>query len=404
MGRALDCTDEVIAGPAEYTIRDESGISSPNSVFGQEHEAVGEGIPGVTTNTSLVTITRPAPIMVPPAQALAYPPGHNSLLSSKGAKVQGSPYVALPPFSAQVSLVPPRIPPEPHVTLLTLGAGRFQLSDAALGELDMKLYASLRCSSIELIRPFSRLNTLCRLNKMGILFTSQKQQALLRGDTSGTIIHPLFISAAQSLGMNFCKGVGDLPVMIKRQARHMQRALELFVDIFKGHDLELIARAALWVVAGAIIMPVTRLNPLHIKRSCEAIETAGLRFIPTYGRPPEFSEDLHERLSLLSQAIYFENYLFLTHSGAEPKMTARLEKEFRHQLQVRSGSPPFVTLHAQCVPIGGLSGVVQDLSVDHADPDHSVRQRHDACTRPSSNRRYALPLSVPSAPTPSYVR
>ena len=404
MGRALDCTDEVIAGPAEYTIRDESGISSPNSMFGQEHEAVGEGIPGVTTNTSLVTITRPAPIMVPPAQALAYPPGHNSLLSSKGAKVQGSPYVALPPFSAQVSLVPPRIPPEPHVTLLTLGAGRFQLSDAALGELDMKLYASLRCSSMELIRPFSRLNILCRLNKMGILFTSRKQQALLRGDISGTIIHPFFIFAAHFLGMHFCEGMDDSLAMIKRLAGHHQRSLELCVDIFKGHDLELKARAALWLVAGAIMTPVTHLNPLYIKKSCEAINTAGLQFIPTYERPPEFSEDLHEKLSLLSQAIYFENYLFLTYGGAEPTMTARLEKEFRHQLQVQPGSPRSAILHAQRVPIGGLSGVVQDLSVDHADPDHSVRQRHDACTRPSSNRRYALPLSVPSAPTPSYVR
>ena len=35
-----------------------------------------------------------------------------------------------------------KIPPEPHVTLLFLGAERFQLSDAALGELDMKLYVS----------------------------------------------------------------------------------------------------------------------------------------------------------------------------------------------------------------------------------------------------------------------
>ena len=306
-----------------------------------------------------------------------------ALRSADGARARGSSYVALPPFSARVS----RIPPELDAAFVFSRTKRLQLSVAALGDLDMKLYASLRCSSIELIRPFSRLNTLCRLNKMGILFTSQKQQALLRGDTSGTIIHPLFISAAQSLGMNFCKGVGDLPVMIKRQARHMQRALELFVDIFKGHDLELIARAALWVVAGAIIMPVTRLNPLHIKRSCEAIETAGLRFIPTYGRPPEFSEDLHERLSLLSQAIYFENYLFLTYGGVEPTMTARLEKEFRHQLQVRSGSLPLVTLHAQHVPTGGLSGVVQDMSVDHADSDHSVRQRRGAHAQVPPNSR-----------------
>ena len=335
MGRALRCTYEVIVGPAEYTIRDESDPSCSSDISTQEHEVV----PAVITNTSLGTIARPAPNVVPPAHALACSLGHNSSLSSKGTKMQGSPYVAFPPFSARSSLVLPRIPPEPHVVLLSLGAGRFQLSDAALGELDMKLYASLRCPSMELIRPSSRLNMLCRLNKMGILFTSRKQQALLRGDISGTIIHPFFISAAQFLGMHFCRGMEDSPAMIKRQARHLQRTLELLADVFNGPDVELEAQAALWAAAGSIIMPVTHLDPLYIKKSCEAINTAGLQFIPTYGRPPEFSEDLHEKLSLLSQAIYFENYLFLTYDGAEPTMTARLEKEFRHHLQVQPVSP-----------------------------------------------------------------
>ena len=172
---------------------------------------------------------------------------------------------------------------------------------------------------------------------MGILFTSQKQRALLRGDTSGRIIHPFFIFSAQFLGMHFCRGIEDSPAMIKRQARHMQRCMELLVDIFKGGDLELRAQVALWAIAASIMMPAIP-RFLYIKKGCEAIETAGLEFIPTYGRPPEFSEDLHERLSLLSQAVYFENYLFLTYGGAEPTMTARLEKEFRHQLQVQPGS------------------------------------------------------------------
>ena len=313
--------------------------------------------------------------------------------------MQGFPYVALPPFSARLSLARPGIPPEPHVTLLSLGAGRSQLSDAALGELDMKLYAFLRCPSMELIRPFSRLNVLCRLNKMGILFTSQKQQALLRGDTSGTIIHPFFIPAAQSLGMHFCEGMDNSPAMIRLQARHLQRSMELLMDIFKGHDLELRAQAALWVVAGSITMPVTHLNSFYIKMSCEAIDAAGLRFIPTYGRPPEFSEDLHEKLSLLSQAIYFENFLFLTYGGAEPTMTARLEDEFRHQLQVRPGSPLSTTPTTQRFPIGRLSGAIQDMSVDHADAGHFTRQRHNTYTQPPSNRRCVLPLSAPSAPT-----
>ena len=145
MGRALNCTYEIIVGPAEYTTRDGSDPSCSSDIYTQEHEAVEEGVPGVTTSTSLVTITRPAPNVVPPAHALACPLGHGSVLSSTGAKMQGSPHVALPSSSARFSLVPLRIPPEPHIALLSLGTGRFQLSDAALGELDMKLYAYLHC-------------------------------------------------------------------------------------------------------------------------------------------------------------------------------------------------------------------------------------------------------------------
>ena len=123
--------------------------------------------------------------------------------------------------------------------------------------------------------------------------------------------------------------------MIRLQARYIQASLESLVDIFGGRDWELRAQAALWVAAGSIILPTSVLTFPYIQKGCEAVNTGKLQFIPTYGRPPDFSEELHEKLSVLSQTIYFENFLFLTCGGAEPTMTARIEKEFRHQLQVR---------------------------------------------------------------------
>jgi len=116
-------------------------------------------------------------------------------------------------------------------------------------------------------------------------------------------------------------------------------SLESLTDIPKERDWELRAQVALWVTIGSFILPFFEgVSSLYIQKSCEAINTAGLQFIPTYGRPPEFSEALHEKLSVLSQTIYFENFLFLTCGGAEPTMTARIEKEFRHRLQVGSTS------------------------------------------------------------------
>ena len=172
------------------------------------------------------------------------------------------------------------------------------------------------------------------MNKIGLRFSSEKQQALLRGDTSGAVLNPFFICASQSLGMFFCEGMDSSPTMIHLQARYMQSTLESLAEIFQGRDWELRALVAVWVISGSILLSADHLIPLYVERSCEAVNTAKLQFVPTYGRPPEFSEDLHEKLSVLSQIIYFENFLFLTCGGAEPTMTAKLEKEFRYRLQV----------------------------------------------------------------------
>ena len=177
----------------------------------------------------------------------------------------------------------------------------------------------------------------------------------------------------------------DSSAMIRHHARHLQTCLEMFMDILRGHDWELKAQTALWVTAVSIILPITELALPVIQKSCEAINTGGLRFIPTYGRPPEFSEDLHEKLSVLSQVIYFENFFFLTCGGAEPTMTARIEKEFRHRLQVRLASSSSFISCVQRVPIGSLSGVVQNLSVDYAYARHSTGQGYSGHAQPSSS-------------------
>lgn len=210
------------------------------------------------------------------------------------------------------------------------------------------------------------------MNKLGIRFSSERQQALLRGDISGAVINPFFIYAAQSLGMYFCEGVDNSPAMIRLHAKHVQMCFEFIADIFKGHDWELKAQVALWVTAGSIVLPYEGLTLPYIQKSCEAVNIAGLRFIPMYGRPPDFSEELHEKLSVLSQVIYFENFLFLTWGGPEPTMTARIEKEFRHQLQVLPPTSPSFASRAKRSLIGSIPSIVQNLPVDHAYTSYSA--------------------------------
>lgn len=260
---------------------------------------------------------------VPTPLALVRPLGHNNSLtcgspdSSPGApkKIErhSLPFVTLPPFS---TLLSPKISPVPLATSSFPSSERFQISDVTPGELEMKF----------------RLSVLCRMSKLGLKFTSEKQRALFNGDTSGSFIHPFFIPATQALGMHFCEGMADSPVMVLLHTKYIQMCLGWLLDIFKGHDWELRAHVALWIATASATLPIDHLVVPYLQRSCEAINAAGLQFVPTYGQPPVFSEPLHEKLSVLSQVIYFENFLFLACSGAEPTMTARIEKEFRYQL------------------------------------------------------------------------
>jgi len=332
--RASECEYEGVGdppGPSEQTrflIWSKPDPSGSNDAPTKERWIVGS-IPQVSTKASSLILDT-----APPARALLTRSlGQNSPLSIASPKHRLHALSGI--ISVPLSFIPPRIPPEPHITLSFLGAERLQLSDAALGDLDMKLYVFLRRSPIELILSISRLRVLCRLNRLGIRFTSEKQQALLRGDTSGAVLNPYFIYGAQTLGMYLCEDMEYSPALIRHQAIQLQTSFEIFAEIFTGHDWELRAQVALWVSAVSIVLSIPDFTLSVLQKSCEAINTAGLQFIPTYGRPPEFSENLHEKLSVLSQVIYFENLYFLTCGGAEPTMTARIEEEFRNQLQVR---------------------------------------------------------------------
>lgn len=103
------------------------------------------------TDPPVVTVTQLLPETAPPGRALITFPGRDFL---PPVPPESRPYrfneirkhdphrIVLPPPSTLFSLIFPRVPPEPHIPLSFLGAERLQLSDAALGELDMKLYVS----------------------------------------------------------------------------------------------------------------------------------------------------------------------------------------------------------------------------------------------------------------------
>lgn len=174
------------------------------------------------------------------------------------------------------------------------------------------------------------------MNKLGIRLTPDKQKAFLHGDISGAVIHPFFVQCSQVVGMYFSEGMDNSPIMAQLLARNTQMAFDSLMKLFEERDWELMAHVAVWIMAGSIVLRLSGTVRLYIKESCEALSIGGLQFVPTYGQPPGFSEELHEKLSTLSQIIYFENFTFLTSGGAMPTLTTKIEMEFRQQLPVRS--------------------------------------------------------------------
>ena len=174
------------------------------------------------------------------------------------------------------------------------------------------------------------------MNKLGVYFRMDRQEALLRGDTSDAVVNRYFVYSFQAIGMHLCSDPDASPAMVRLQARYAQQAWESMIEISKTGSQRLIAQGLLYFVYSLVVMGFPSTAQLYLMKACEVIDKGDLRFLPMYGRPPELSEQVREDAAVLSQAIYLENYFCLTLGGPVPAMTARIEKEFRLELQVRT--------------------------------------------------------------------
>ncbi|KAF9643500.1 hypothetical protein BDM02DRAFT_3123338 [Thelephora ganbajun] len=169
---------------------------------------------------------------------------------------------------------------------------------------------------------------------MGIQFTPQRQEALVNGDTSGTLIHPFFVYKILSLGIHHFTILENSPPMVLLHARYIQKFWEELVNIQQGNDHDLKIQSMLFLTSGCILARLVRSAHLCLWKTCKMLHDADMRFIPKYGDPPPYSDEVHEKSTVLSQILWMENYLFLTCDGARPTLTMRIEEEFRNELPV----------------------------------------------------------------------
>ena len=241
-----------------------------------------------------------------------------------------------PSISIISSFLLPEIPPELHIPLSFLGEERLQVSDAHTTDIDMRscVFGPNYTRVTSSLADASRLWVLLRLPKFGIHLKRERLDALISGDQSSTVLDPFWVFGAHSLGTPYCFRVDATPGMIRLQARRTQLVWESLAELVKGNDHKLKVQAVLMGASSYIYRNMMQTAFLYIHKSCDYVKAGNLQFVPTYGRPPEFSEELHETLAVLSQTIYWANYSFLVCGGPEPHATAKLEKEFRRELPV----------------------------------------------------------------------
>ena len=188
------------------------------------------------------------------------------------------------------------------------------------------------------------------MNKLGVYFGTEKQDALFRGDTSNAVVDRYFVYGFQAIGTHLRGALDESPTMARLLAINGQRAWETLIEIRRTNDQLLAAKGLLLFVYSIIIMGWPSNGQYYLSKVCEMINTGDLRFLPVYGRPPELSDQVREDAAVLSQTIYLENYFYLALGGPEPVKTAKIEGEFRRDFQVRI---------IRCLTRSGLSDPVQ---------------------------------------------
>ena len=170
------------------------------------------------------------------------------------------------------------------------------------------------------------VRALCRLNKLGLYLTQEKQDAILRGDTSNSVVNRHFLDGLQAMGMHLCGTPEQMPVMIRLQVKYVQEAWESLIQLNQTNQERVKVQALVLVTHSATILGLNATTQLYLLKICKIIENEKFQFLTEYGLPAEFSEQVREEVSVLSQTIYLENYCYLALGGSPPVKTEDRER------------------------------------------------------------------------------
>jgi hypothetical protein len=169
----------------------------------------------------------------------------------------------------------------------------------------------------------SRVIFLSRRLLNGVHLETRKQQALILGDLSNTIIHPFYVHFAHLVGCHMYQEYQGHFGLLYIQAVHLRLSLEALATMVEEDDPVSLARANHFMAMAHAYTRNVRSSKYYLRKTVDIIQRRQIRCVPisrtdsahheskVLTKVPPFSEEVHERVVFLAQMLYAGTFVYL---------------------------------------------------------------------------------------------
>jgi hypothetical protein len=173
---------------------------------------------------------------------------------------------------------------------------------------------------------------------VGLVISEKQRKALVHGDMQSGAIHAFFIHYAHVWGCHLYQQFRYDFVLLFLQSIYVYMAVESLSTIREREDPVLLTQALLMTSEMYFHTHHLDFGLKYLEMAAGVVKNNRLRFVMrsqnSSHRTLSVTDDIKQRVGLLSQLLYVETELFLL-TGRNPGLFDELEAEFKFDLAVR---------------------------------------------------------------------
>lgn len=173
---------------------------------------------------------------------------------------------------------------------------------------------------------------------MGLVINEDQRRALVHGDMQSGTIHPFFIHYAHIWGCHLYQQFRCDFVLLFLQSIYVYMAVESLTTIQEKDNPILLTQALLMTSEMYFHTHHLEFGLKYLEMAAGVVGKSELRFVMRSQNSARgafsVTDDIRQRVGLLSQLLYVETELFLL-TDRKPNLFDELEAEFKSDLAVR---------------------------------------------------------------------